>query len=84
MNGEGVTRSAKCFRSTGISMLLEYSKNPDYNIIAKMSRTSPALLYAWYDQNHPRKSIERVAAFREPKKKSSQHAVGIDDDAGVR
>jgi hypothetical protein len=60
----GQTRNAKCFRSTGMSMQLEYSKNPDYTKIASWARTSPEMLRAWYDQNSPERSVASIATFR--------------------
>lgn len=70
-NDRGVTRSAKCFRSTGISIRLDVTNNPNYVDIAKWARTSPEMLLRWYDQNHPRKAVERVAEMRPKKAKAS-------------
>lgn len=63
-NEDGMTRDAKSLRQTGISLRLELGPNPDYRDIAKWARTSPAMVAAFYDQTHPRQSVERIVGFR--------------------
>jgi integrase len=85
LNRDKVTRNAKCFRTSGISMWLENSKNPDYTRIAKWARTSPEMLMAWYDQNLAAKSVAKFSAFERPPYTAMQNIVGVvgsvlDDD----
>jgi hypothetical protein len=61
---EGRTRDSKSLRQTGISLRLELGPNPDYRDIAKWARTSPAMIAAFYDQTHPKSSVERIVGFR--------------------
>ncbi len=61
---DGMTRDAKSLRQTGISLRLELGPNPDYRDIAKWARTSPAMIARFYDQTHPRQSVERIVGFR--------------------
>jgi hypothetical protein len=63
-NADGMTRDAKSLRQTGISLRLELGPNPDYRDIAKWARTSPAMIASFYDQTHPRQSVERIVGFR--------------------
>lgn len=63
-NEEGRTRDSKSLRQTGISLRLELGPNPDYRDIAKWARTSPGMIAAFYDQTHPRQSVERIVGFR--------------------
>jgi integrase len=73
---DGRTRDAKSLRQTGISLRLELGPNPDYRDIAKWSRTSPGMIASFYDQTHPRLSVERIVGFRKketgPKGKRSE------------
>lgn len=63
-SADGMTRDAKSLRQTGISLRLELGPNPDYRDIAKWARTSPAMVASFYDQTHPRQSVERIVGFR--------------------
>lgn len=63
-NADGMTRDSKSLRQTGISLRLELGPNPDYRDIAKWARTSPAMIASFYDQTHPRQSVERIIGFR--------------------
>ncbi len=71
---DGRTRDAKSFRPTAISMKLETGDNPDFYDIAKWARTSPQQIKDFYDQNHPRQSVERISGYRKPKKSSASTA----------
>jgi integrase len=70
----GRTRDAKSLRPTGISLRLEKGDNVDYRDIARWCRSSPAMIAAFYDQNHPEKSVERLLTFRKsaPSEKTSR------------
>jgi hypothetical protein len=45
-------------------MRLDLGPSPDYRHIAKWARTSVTQISRWYDQTHPRESVERVTGFR--------------------
>lgn len=68
-NVEGITRDSKSLRQTGISMRLDLGPNPDYKDIARWARTSPPIVFKFYDQTHPDDSVGRITGFRPPKKK---------------
>ncbi len=71
-DSEGRTRDSKSLRQTGISLRLELGPNPDYRDIAKWARTSPAMIAAFYDQTHPRSSVERIVGFRKREQSGKQ------------
>jgi integrase len=64
----GRTRDAKSLRPTGISLRLERGDNVSYRDIARWARTSVQVVEDFYDQNHPEKSVERIATFRKIEK----------------
>lgn len=73
-NADGMTRDAKSLRQTGISLRLELGPNPDYRDIAKWSRSSPTMIMKFYDQVHPRQSVERIVGFRSGDQKARSNA----------
>ena len=56
----GRTRDAKSLRPTGISLRLDGSRTPNYRDVAKWARTSPAMIFSFYDQTHSQESVERI------------------------
>jgi hypothetical protein len=60
----GRTRDSKSLRPTGISLRLDESRTPSYRDVAKWARTSPAMIFAFYDQTHREQSAERIVAWR--------------------
>ena len=49
---EGRTRNLKSLRSTGISRFLDSPLKPTYRVVAKLCRTSVAMVEKFYDQTH--------------------------------
>lgn len=72
-NVDGISRDSKSLRQTGISMRLELGPSPDYRDIAKWARTSVTQISQFYDQTHPRSSVERVTGFRDLVKRVPQN-----------
>lgn len=64
----GRTRDAKSLRPTGISLRLDESRTPNYRDVAKWARTSPAMIFAFYDQTHSQQSVERIASPKEARR----------------
>lgn len=74
LNADGISRDAKSLRQTGISMRLDLGPSPDYRDIAKWARTSVGQIGKFYDQTHPKASVERVTGFRKVPKKTPRNA----------
>lgn len=87
VDADGRTRDAKSLRQTGISLRLDLGPaNPDYRDIAKWARTSPAMIATFYDQTHPKASVERIAGFRAqtPTTQESKAKKGSDAEKRVQ
>src|SRR5262249_30887133 len=74
MTADSTSRDSKSLRQTGISMRLELGPNIDYRDIAKWARTSPGMIGKFYDQTHPKESVQRVTGFRPAKKRVPKNA----------
>lgn len=80
VDADGRTRDAKSLRQTGISLRLDLGPNPDYRDIAKWARTSPAMIAAFYDQTHPRLSVERIVGFRSQTGRKTKAAAAVESE----
>ena len=74
LNADGISRDSKSLRQTGMSMRLDLGPSPDYRDIAKWARTGVGQIGKFYDQTHPKASVERVTGFRKVPKKTPRNA----------
>jgi hypothetical protein len=59
-DGSGRLRNLKSLRPTGISIQLDVPAQPNYIDIAAWARTSPEMIFKYYDQRHHNDKIARV------------------------